>query len=108
MLTERGAALAYRFEAHRLLMIVPDSQSDLVRKGEVTERYYHPGELFREMHIVMTNDNRPDSAVAARPNQMGRGTRYPQVEALLRGRCVAGRVLALGVGGANLRDRLPN
>lgn len=42
------------------MVIVPDRLSDLIRKGEVTPRYYNPGELFREVHIVMLNDDRPD------------------------------------------------
>jgi len=45
-----------------LMVIVPDRISDLVRKGEITERYYNPGNLFSEVHIVMTNDDRPDPA----------------------------------------------
>lgn len=44
------------------MVIVPDRLSDLVRKGEITNRYYNPGDLFSEVHIVMTNDDRPDPA----------------------------------------------
>ncbi len=51
---------AHRFEAERLMVIIPDGISDLLRKGEVTERYYNPGDLFREVHLVMTNDDQPD------------------------------------------------
>ena len=51
---------AHRFEAERLMVIIPDRLSDLLRKGEVTERYYNPGALFREVHLVMTNDDQPD------------------------------------------------
>ncbi len=54
--------LEHRLTAGRLLVIIPDRLSDLVRKGEVTERYYNPGELFREVHILMTNNDRPDPA----------------------------------------------
>lgn len=50
----------HRFEADRLMVIVADRLSDLIRKGEVHERYYNPGELFREVHLVMTNDDCPD------------------------------------------------
>jgi glycosyltransferase involved in cell wall biosynthesis len=46
----------------RLMVIIPDRLSDLVRKGEITDRYYNPGNLFSEVHIVMTNDDRPDIA----------------------------------------------
>ena len=44
----------------RLMVLIPDRLSDLVNKGEVTERYYNPGNLFDEVHLVMTNDDRPD------------------------------------------------
>lgn len=44
------------------MVIVPDRLTDLVRKGEVTPRYYNPGELFREVHLVLMNDDRPDPA----------------------------------------------
>jgi glycosyltransferase involved in cell wall biosynthesis len=49
--------------AERLMVIIPDRLSDLVRKGEITERYYNPGEVFPEVHIVMTNDDKPDRAM---------------------------------------------
>jgi len=44
----------------RLLVIISDRLSDLIRKGEMTPRYYNPGELFDEVHILMTNDDHPD------------------------------------------------
>lgn len=44
----------------RLLVLVPDAVSDLIAKGEVVERYYNPGDLFGEVHLVLTNDDRPD------------------------------------------------
>lgn len=40
-----------------LLVIIPDALSALVQKGEVTARYYNPGNLFDEVHILMTNDD---------------------------------------------------
>jgi len=43
-----------------LMVIIPDRLSDLVTKGEITERYYNPGNLFDEVHIVMTNDDKVD------------------------------------------------
>lgn len=46
----------------RLMVIIPDRLSDILRKGEVTPRYYNPGELFGEVHIVLMNDDRPDPA----------------------------------------------
>src|SRR5262245_5039355 len=50
----------YRFAANRLLVIVPDRVSEWLSKGEVISRYFNPGELFREVHILMINDDRPD------------------------------------------------
>jgi L-malate glycosyltransferase len=49
-----------------LLVLVPDRLSDLVRKGEITDRYYNPGNLFDEVHIVLVNDDRPDPAALQR------------------------------------------
>ncbi len=45
-----------------LLVIVPDRVSEFVNKGEVIRRYYNPGNLFSEVHILMTNNSRPDPA----------------------------------------------
>lgn len=43
---------------NKLLVIIPDYLSAFIAKGEITERYYNPGELFGEVHILMTNDDR--------------------------------------------------
>src|SRR4051812_14781308 len=43
-----------------LLVLVIDSLSELVAKGEVTDRYYNPGDQFDEVHIAMTSDDKPD------------------------------------------------
>lgn len=51
---------AYKHSADRLMVIIPDRLTDLINKGEVTARYYNPGELFKEVHIVLTNDDCPD------------------------------------------------
>jgi len=59
-------ALDHRFEADRLMVIVPDRLSDLVTKGEITPRYYNPGELFKEVHLVATNDDQPNLEVLQR------------------------------------------
>jgi glycosyltransferase involved in cell wall biosynthesis len=58
--------LSHRFEADRLMVIVPDQLSALIAKGEITERYYNPGELFREVHLVATNDDKPDLNILQR------------------------------------------
>ena len=41
-----------------LLVIIPDRLSDIVGKGEITPRYYNPGNLFDEVHILMISDDR--------------------------------------------------
>ena len=43
-----------------LMIIVPDKISDFVNKGEVIDRYYNPGNLFGQVHVVTTNNDRPD------------------------------------------------
>jgi glycosyltransferase involved in cell wall biosynthesis len=40
--------------SRRLMIIVTDPVSSLLKKGELTPRYYNPGDLFSEVHIVMT------------------------------------------------------
>ena len=49
-----------------LLVIIPDRLSDLLRKGEITDRYYNPGNLFRNVHILMVNDDSPDKTALQR------------------------------------------
>jgi len=44
----------------RLLVIIPDRLSELVAKGEIIERYYNPGNLFQEVHLIMTSDDQVD------------------------------------------------
>src|SRR5215831_19214943 len=44
----------------RLLVCVPDRITDILVKGEYQPNYYNPGEVFDEVHILMTNDDRPD------------------------------------------------
>ena len=43
----------------RLLVCVPDRITDILVKGEYQPNYYNPGELFDEVHILMTNDDHP-------------------------------------------------
>lgn len=43
-----------------LLVIVPDRLSALVEKGELIDRYYNPGDLFGEVHILLTNSDKAD------------------------------------------------
>lgn len=44
----------------RLLVIVPDRISDILIKGEYQPGYYNPGEVFDEVHILTTTDDRPN------------------------------------------------
>ena len=46
----------------RLLVIVPDRISDILAKGEYQPRYYNPGEVFDEAHILTITDDRPSLA----------------------------------------------
>lgn len=45
----------------KLLVIIPDHLSALIQKGEIVENYYNPGNLFEEVHILMTNNDQPDA-----------------------------------------------
>jgi len=40
-----------------LLVIIPDRVTDILIKGEFQPLYYNPGNLFDEVHILMTNDD---------------------------------------------------
>ena len=59
MIPEASGSVQTSQQRERLMVLIPDALSAIVSKGEVTERYYNPGDLFREVHIVMTNDDRP-------------------------------------------------
>ena len=43
----------------RLLVIIPDRISDILSKGEYQPCYYNPGQVFDEVHILTTTDDRP-------------------------------------------------
>lgn len=45
----------------RLLVIVPDYITAILKKGEYQPRYYNPGQVFDEVHILMTNADAPDA-----------------------------------------------
>jgi len=47
----------------KLMVIIPDRLSEIAGKGEITERYYNPGNVFDEVHIIMTNDDMPDKVL---------------------------------------------
>jgi len=41
-----------------LMVIIPDALSQLIEKGELTPRYYNPGDMFDEVHILLINADR--------------------------------------------------
>jgi len=43
-----------------LLVILSDPISPILEKGEVTERYYNPGNVFSEVHFLLLNDDQPE------------------------------------------------
>ncbi len=44
----------------RLLIVYRTGLETIVRKGEIVPRYFNPGEVFNEVHIVALNRERPD------------------------------------------------
>lgn len=50
----------------QLLVLIPDHLSELIEKGETQPRYYNPGNLFRQVTIAVTNDDRPDPKLLQR------------------------------------------
>tara|TARA_A100001388_G_scaffold277366_1_gene268204 strand:+ start:512 stop:1675 length:1164 start_codon:yes stop_codon:yes gene_type:complete len=46
-----------------LFVIVPDKLSELIEKGEITKRYYNPGDLFENVHLILTNSDTPNLEV---------------------------------------------
>lgn len=50
----------------KLLVIIPDRISDILIKGEYQPRYYNPGEVFDEVHILSTSLDDPDRAALQR------------------------------------------
>lgn len=60
-----GAAIRQDDDAC-LLVILHDRLSDLVEKGEVTARYYNPGDVFSKVAILLLNDDSPESASVER------------------------------------------
>jgi glycosyltransferase involved in cell wall biosynthesis len=50
----------------KLLVLIPDRLSDILSKGEIQPRYYNPGEVFDEVHILSTTMDNPDRATLQR------------------------------------------
>lgn len=40
-----------------LVVLIPDSLNSLYQKGEITTNYYNPGNHFKEVHLITTNNN---------------------------------------------------
>ncbi|NDV22171.1 glycosyltransferase [Desulfovibrio sp. JC022] len=49
-----------------LLVIIADRLSHIIEKGELIDRYYNPGGVFSDVHILMTNDDKPDKEILQR------------------------------------------
>ncbi len=49
-----------------LLVIITDRLSHIINKGELIDRYYNPGEVFNDVHILMTNNDQPNIQVLQR------------------------------------------
>ncbi|SBW10865.1 putative glycosyl transferase, group 1 family protein [uncultured delta proteobacterium] len=43
----------------RLLVIIPDMITDILKKGEYQPLYYNPGEFADEVHLLLTNTDTP-------------------------------------------------
>lgn len=56
------------------MVIVPERISEWIAKGEVIDRYYNPGDMFDEVHLVLLNDDEPDPAAMTR--MVGRAAVY--------------------------------
>jgi len=54
--------LQYAGSAGRLMVVIPDRLSDIISKGEVTARYYNPGDLFRRVDLVTVGEDDVDVA----------------------------------------------
>jgi len=51
-------------EFRKLMVLYPEALSSIIEKSEITERYFNPGNLFEEFHIVLTSDDQPDLVTA--------------------------------------------
>ena len=41
-----------------LVILIPDSFKELAEKGELTNNYYNPGNLFKDIKIISTNGDK--------------------------------------------------
>lgn len=56
----RDAAAPRPGSVERVMVVLTDPLSGIIDKGAVVARYYNPGSLFREVHFLLLNDDRPD------------------------------------------------
>ncbi|MGH6678954.1 MAG: glycosyltransferase family 4 protein [Bradyrhizobium sp.] len=75
----------------KLLVMIPDRISDILVKGEYQPRYYNPGEVFDEVHILSTTSDDPDREALQRtvgkaklhlhfyPDDAGLISRWPDI-----------------------------
>ncbi|QWG25097.1 glycosyltransferase family 4 protein [Bradyrhizobium sediminis] len=59
---------------NKLLVIIPDRITEVVKKGEYQPNYYNPGDLFDEVHLLLTNDDQPE--IASIQHTVGRAKLY--------------------------------
>lgn len=45
-----------------LVILIPDSFKELAEKGELTDNYYNPGNLFKDIKIISTNGDKTKKA----------------------------------------------
>ena len=49
-----------KFASKKLVIILSDKITNIINKGEITNRYYNPGNVFEEIHFLILNDDKPD------------------------------------------------
>ena len=42
----------------KLVIILNDNITDIVKKGEIVERYYNPSNYFEEIHFILINQKK--------------------------------------------------
>jgi glycosyltransferase involved in cell wall biosynthesis len=50
----------------RLMVIISEPISEWIKKGEIVDRYYNPGDLFDEVYLVLCNNDSPDLQITQR------------------------------------------
>lgn len=55
-----NSTLAAAGSHDRLLVLLTDPLSGIITKGSVVPRYYNPGNVFREVHFLLLNEDHPD------------------------------------------------